>query len=319
MASTKEKNIREIAAELEASQAKPVSKSAAKSKSKSKSAAKPETEEGRARDRVKRYLVQRFYTRFHMSLILASSGFACMLGNWIMLRAGVHAMWVRYPIAITLAYLTFLAGVWLWLQYVGNTCGDGRKQSVVDGGNLPDLVPNFGGGGGGSSVEIPDALRVGGGSFDGGGAGGGWTDANPMQAFAGDASPPVPSGSGFFGDTGKGIGDTLSGFCDLDGEGIVLVVLALVLIFSVLLLSGYIVWFAPDILSEALFGATLAGTLARTAKNNDQAGWVLGVFKKTWWPFAIVFVVSMVFAIYAAIHYPQASTFGGAMAAAVAG
>ncbi|MEP7154499.1 MAG: hypothetical protein ABI905_01905 [Betaproteobacteria bacterium] len=272
------------------------------------------------REGIKRYIVQRFYTRFHMSLILASSGFACMLGNWALLRADVHAMWVRYPIAISLAYLTFMAGVWLWLKYVGNTCADGKKQSFVDGGNIVngDLVPNFGGGGGGS-VEIPDALRVGGGSFDGGGAGGGWTEANPVQAFAGNGSPPAPSGSGFFGDAAKGIGDKLGGFCDLDGEGIVLIVLALLLIFSVLLLSGYIIWFAPDILSEAVFGATLAGTLARTAKNNDEAGWVLGVVKKTWWPFAIVFVVAMVFAVYAAINYPQASTFGSALAAAVAG
>ena len=75
----------------------------------------------------------------------------------------------------------------------------------------------------------------------------------------------------------------------------------------------------PDILSEAVFGATLAGTLARTAKNNDEAGWVLGVVKKTWWPFAIVLVVAMAFAIYAAIHYPNAVTFGGALQAAIAG
>jgi hypothetical protein len=43
----------------------------------------------------------------------------------------------------------------------------------------------------------------------------------------------------------------------------------------------------------------------------------MGVVKKTWWPFAIVFVAAMAFAIYAAIHYPAAKTFGEALAAAV--
>jgi hypothetical protein len=42
------------------------------------------------------------------------------------------------------------------------------------------------------------------------------------------------------------------------------------------------------------------------------------VVKKTWWPFAIVFAGAFAFAIYAAIHYPGAKTFGEAMAAAVA-
>lgn len=86
---------------------------------KSTPAKKPETPEGTARTRIKHYLIQRFYTRFHMSLILMSAGFAAMLGNWALLRAGLGAMWLRYPITISLAYLTFLAGVWLWLQYAG--------------------------------------------------------------------------------------------------------------------------------------------------------------------------------------------------------
>ena len=90
MARAKEKNIREMAAELEASQAKPVSKSS--SKSAKKSVPVPASADDRLRARVKRYLVQRFYTRFHMSLILASSGFAAMLTNWAMLREGVHVM-----------------------------------------------------------------------------------------------------------------------------------------------------------------------------------------------------------------------------------
>jgi hypothetical protein len=38
-------------------------------------------EEKWSREKVKRYLVQRFYTRFHISLILASNGLAAKLTN----------------------------------------------------------------------------------------------------------------------------------------------------------------------------------------------------------------------------------------------
>ena len=296
------------------------SKSKSKSKSTSAPAQAPETPEGRIRERVKRYLIQRFYTRFHMSLILASSGLAAMLTNWALLRAGIDAMWLRYPVAISLAYLTFLAGVWLWLQYIENTRADGnaKAQSFVDGSDLAnvDVVPNFGGGGG--SVELPNLIKGGGGSFDGGGAGGAWTEANPVQAFAGNGASSASSSSSFFGDAAKDFGKNFGDFGDLDGDAIVLIVIALLLIASVVILSGYVIWFAPDILGEALFGATLAGSLARTAKRQDNEGWVLGVVKKTCWPFVVVMAAAMAFATYAAIHYPGAKTLGEALAVAAA-
>ncbi len=280
--------------------------------------------EDQLRARVKKYLIQRFYTRFHMSLILMSAGFAAMLGNWLLLHWGVGQMWLRYPVAITFSYLTFLAGVWLWLQYLSFRRGDGNggtssnANSRVDGGDTLDIV-NLGGGGGAGGFDAPDVVGSGGGSFDGGGASGDWVDANSMQSFVGNPSPSVPAPSGGVSDTFGNIGSKFGDFFDLDGEAIVLIVLALLLVCSVLLLSGYIVWFAPDILGEAVFGATLAGGLAGASRQQDKNGWVMGVVKKTWWPFAIVFAAAMAFAIYAAIHYPAAKTFGEALAAAVAG
>ena len=285
----------------------------AKSK-KRKPVQEPETPESTARTRIKHYLIQRFYTRFHMSLILMSAGFAAMLSNWALLRAGLGAMWLRYPIAISLAYLTFLAGVWLWLQYAGFRREHAPGRSLD--GDVPDGNLLSGGGGGGGSADIGE-FASGGGSFDGGGAAGEWVEANPVQAFASSGPSNVPTSAGGGSDTFGGIGKNLGDFFDLDGEAIVLIVLALLLICSVLILSGYIVWFAPDILGEAVFGATLAGSLARTAKRQDNEGWVMGVVKKTWWPFAIVFSTALAFAIYAAIYYPGAKTFGEAMAAAV--
>ena len=258
------------------------------------------------RDRIKRYLVQRFYTRFHMTLILMSSGLAAMLGNWVQLHAiGVSAMWVRYPIAVGLAYGTFLCGIWLWLRYVGLRPAADASASSFDGGDMADVsLGDLGGSAGGSGSDLPD-LRVGGGGgqFGGGGASASWADAGAVQ------------GSGGGGSSGSSFG--LGGLGDLDADGIILLILALALFAAIFLASGYVIWFAPDILSEAVFGATLAAGLARSAGKQDNEGWVAGVIKKTWWPFAIVLVLAEAVAIFAALNFPKASTLGQALTMAL--
>ena len=293
---------------------------ATKTKTRSKSFTKSSdqalmTPEGKVRTRIKHYLVQRFYTRFHMSLIMMGAGMAAMVSNWALLHWGVTKMWMRYPVAVTCSYLTFLAGVWLWIQYVEFRKDSANKNSSNDGADISDLwIPS--GNSSGSSLEIPSIARGGGGSFDGGGAAGEWAEVAPVQAFTSSsssgASPPSSNG---FKDAFSGFGD----LGDLDGEAAIVIGLALLLIASIFIVSGYILWFAPDILSEAIFGATLAGSLAGAAKREDNQGWVTGVIKKTWWPFAIVFFFAMVFALYAGSHYPAAKTLGEAWQMAKAG
>lgn len=264
------------------------------------------------RQRVKRYIVQRFYTRFHMSLILASSGFAAMLGNWALLHAaGITKMWIRYPIAVSLSYLTFLLGVWLWLKYVGLWQGTRGSESLVDGVDVPDISSGGGGGTGGDGA-LPEGLGKGGGQFGGGGASSAWSEASPAKGLADSASSSASSAGGGSSGSSFSLGD----FGDLDGDGIMLLLLALALIATIFLCSGYVIWFAPDILSEAAFGATLAGGLARTAKRHDSEGWVAGVLKKTWWPFAIVLGMAQAVAVFAAINFPGASTLRGAISMA---
>lgn len=250
------------------------------------------------RDRVKRYLVQRFYTRFHMSLILTSSALAAMLVNWLLLHGGVGAMWLRYPLALGIAYLAFLAGVWLWLRYVGLGQDTDTPNSHTTHLDIPDILPGSGGNTG--HLELP-APRIGGGGFGGGGASSSWAEGESVSALSLPSSVEAASAS----DSGFKLGD----FVDLDGEGLVVVALALLLIAAVFLVSGYVIWFAPDILGEAAFGALLAGGLAKRAKHQDDDGWVTGVVKKTWWPFAVVLALALAFAFFAAANYPQAKTF----------
>lgn len=237
-----------------------------------------------------------------MSLILSSSALAAMLLNWGMLHLGVTAMWIRHPLAVVCAYATFLGGIGLWLRYVGLT----RKPEEPSS-SIADFIDNADTG----DISIGDfagsrtpAIETGGGESGGGGASAFWDGGKPLD-------PPVVNGKS------SGIVDGIGGFGDLDGDAIVLLLLALLLLAAIFLLSGYIIWFAPDILSEAAFGAMLSSSLIRSAKRNDADGWVGGVVKKTWWPFAVVFVVATALAIYATAHYPAAHTLGEAIRLAV--
>jgi hypothetical protein len=275
------------------------------------------------REQFKAALARRYSPRMHMSLILMASGLASMVTSWTLLHAGVHSMVVRYPIAITLAYAVFLLGVWTWLcamGFMGSAKGNDSPNARKSKGSGLDIdLPSGGGGGGGagggggSGVSIP---RGGGGSFDGGGASASFADGRaPMimnlQAQAPDAPTQVAASAGK-----SGGGFDLGG---IDGDGIVLIVLAIALVAVIFVTSGYLIWSAPDVLTEAAFGAALTGTLSRPTAAHASSGWVAGVVKKTWWPYALVLLAAIAFACYAGVHYPEAHTFKQAIHMAVAG
>lgn len=251
-------------------------------------------------------LERRYSPRLHMSLILAASGFSAMIASWSLLHLGVGSMLVRYPIAISIAYATFLVGVWTWLRAMGFIDNDGRSRRGVrslDGADLPLSGSGSGGGGGGGSVSLP---RGGGGSFDGGGA---------SASFAEGQSTPVAFVGKGGGAGGKGGGFSLGD--GIDGDGIVLLLLALVLVAVIFVTSGYLIYVAPDVLTEAAFGAALAGTLTRASRKQSPNGWIAGVVRKTWAPYAVVLVAAIWFAGYASAKFPQAQTFKQAIHMAV--
>ena len=267
------------------------------------------------RERFRAALERRYSPRLHMSLILSASGFAAMIASWSLLHLGVGSMLIRYPVAISLAYATFLVGVWTWLRAMGFIDGEGRSRrdgSSLDGGDIP--ISSGGGGGGGSSGG---GIRGGGGSFDGGGASTSWagqtTTMAAVGASGGESNGGSGSGSGS-GSGGKGSRFSLDG---VDGDGFVLLMLALALVAGIFATSGYLIYCAPDVLTEAAFGAALTGTLGRATRRQSPNGWIAGVVRKTWAPYAVVLVAAIVFAGYAATHFPQATTFRQAIALAV--
>lgn len=263
-----------------------------------------------------------------------------------MLHLGVSSMLVRYPFVVATAYAMFLACVVLWVKYADSAMRyevppeedpgpapklRSRNSSPADAGfDLPSL-----GRGGSSGGGSPGGGVLGrGGGFDGGGASASWAESGPrmpvmpnnamaaqsLASSAGDApaadTPSIASSSG----GSSGSASSKGGFeFDLgDGDGL-LIALAIALVVAVLAASGYLVFAAPDILSEAAFGAVLAGGLARRSKNEDAMGWMSGVVRRTWWPFAIVLVLALVFAGYVHANFPQARTFGEAVHAGLMG
>ena len=257
------------------------------------------------RSRIKAILESHQSPRLDMTIILAASGLGAMLASWILLQFGVDSMTVRYPIAVAVAYGTFLVSVWTWLRVNGFVDNSGRARrgarrfdEVLD---LP--IPS-----GSSITRVASPVpRGGGGTFDGGGA------SASFEAPRAVAVASLDQGSEG-GEVAKEAAGALSG---LDGDGLALLVLALLLVLSIFFTSGYLVWFAPDILAEAAFGALLAAGLARPTARETATGWMMGVARKTWWPFTIVMILALVFAAYAEAHFPEATTFRQAIALAV--
>jgi hypothetical protein len=83
-------------------------------------------------------------------------------------------------------------------------------------------------------------------------------------------------------------------------------VLALLLL-AIFGAGAYLVYAAPEILSEAAFEALLAAGLIKASKKMDGPGWMGSVFKATWIPFVIVLILTGIFGWVAQTHYPHAT------------
>lgn len=227
--------------------------------------------------------MRRSLPRVQMSLILAATGATGFVASFTMLHLGVWRMWIRYPLAVLLAYAVFivLLRVWLFLH--------GRESR----GRMPDLDLNV------SDVVSDLALDSvgqtsagldtfgGGGDFGGGGVGGSWGDS--VSAGLHHASPACDVGSTTVGSGGGGSGgDWLSGLdFDVDSEGCVFFLLALALIVAGVCASLYVVYAAPALLAEILVEGVLLSGLYRgmkRARRGDDGDWLGAALRRTWLP-----------------------------------
>ena len=173
-----------------------------------------------------------------------------------------------------------------------------RRSSLVQ-----DVdVPGFSGSGGGS---WGNGLRL---PFRGGGGGSGGAGATADFGGSSATSGVTPDSPAFALGSGRGStsGHSWGGFdFDFGDDGWVLVAL----IALVAALFGGVAWLvyaAPTILADAAFAGLLSAGLVRSTRHITSGGWIGSVVGHTWFAFALVFVLALVFAVVAQRHFPEA-------------
>ncbi len=243
---------------------------------------KPAMTRARAIQRVKDRLTRESFPRMQMALIVALTGGFGLLASFTLLHLGMGAMAIRYPLALSCAYLLFLFLIWLWL-----------RTNAEDHSDVPDLS------GIAPSPRSPDCSpgirSEGGGDFGGGGASG--TFDGP-----GDASDaPVSSAV-------KDASDAVSAV--VEAEELAIPLLAIALAFGIALASLYVVYIAPALFAEVLVDGALSYALFRHLRGQDPRHWLASTVRHTAAPFAVTAVFLIAVGAAMAAYAPGAKSVG---------
>ena len=218
---------------------------------------------------LKRRLERKSYPRLHASLILLLTGLAGFLVSFTLLRLGVSAMWLRYPVAILFAYGVFLILLRVWLSL--SRPREWYLEDVID--TTLEVVTE--------STDAGGAGFSGGADFAGGGAGGSWgqsvstitTTKSSVSTFTSTKS----SGS--------------SGFSfDLDLDEGLWVLIAVVALLGAVIAAFYVVYIAPVLLAEILLDGVLLAGLYKQVKSIEHRHWLRSALRRTALPAGIVVV-----------------------------
>lgn len=231
---------------------------------------------------VRRRLLRRSIPRLQVSLILSLTALAGFLTSFILLRLDVIQMWLRYSVAILVAYGVFLLllAIWLWLQRRS------LDKDLLDVNVFPE-----------GSSGPGDSLKFGGGGdFGGAGAGGSWQAEAPSSLSA----------------SSTGSGSSSHGFSalDLDLDEGCLIVLAILALIGGIIAALYIVYIAPILLAEILVDGALIAGLYKRVKPIEQRHWLRAAVRRTLLPalLAMLFFMIAGFAFQQAV--PDARTIG---------
>jgi hypothetical protein len=239
------------------------------------------TDKARARriEIIRQRLIRKSRPRILVAVILSLTAFAGFLTSFSLLHLGVTLMWLRYPIAISVAYCVFLLllALWLWLQ---------RRSLDLDP-SLLDFIPT-------EQTQSGESLQFGGGRAGGGGAGGSWTEAassSSAEVSSGDlASPPIG--------------------LDLDLEEGWLLVVAIIALVGGLIASFYLIYIAPVLLAELLVDGILVAGLYRRVKEVEQRHWIRAALRRTLLPAVVVALFFAVAGYTLQRAVPEAHTIG---------
>ena len=229
--------------------------------------------------RVRGDLERDSFPRLQMLLLVTLTGASGFAASYLFLRAGIVEMWLRYLVAFGVAYLIFLALLWLWLRT--------RAEDYID---IPDIS--------GLHSSDPDSSGTGysgnGGSFGGGGASSSF-DA-PSEDFS------------VFDDTSNTVGDAISTASEAEEFAIPLVVLVLIgtLVFS----SLFMVYSAPALFAELMVDGVLTVSLYRKIRKLETRHWLETAVRRTALPFVLTATIVSASGWAMTLYAPEAHSIG---------
>lgn len=242
----------------------------------------PAMSRARAIQRAKDRLTRDSFPRMQMALIVSLTGVFGLLASFTLLHLGVDAMAIRYPLALSLAYLLFLFLIWLWLRT--------NASDYTDVPDLSGMGPNPR-----SSGCSPGIRSEGGGDFGGGGASGSF-DGPGDVSDASESSAMTPAS------------DAVSAV--VEAEELAIPLLAIALAFGIALASLYVVYIAPALFAEVLVDGALSYALFRHLRGQDPRHWLASTVRHTAAPFAVTAIFLVVVGAAMAAYAPGAKSVG---------
>lgn len=215
------------------------------------------------------------YPRLQMMSLVAITGAVGFLASYGLLRFGLDQMWVRYVVACAIAYLAFLALLWLWMR--------SRMDGHFDAADAPSFDH-------GTSGET--AWSGGGGQSGGAGASSSFDASNTSSSLSAEDA----------------VGEAFGSVPDVDEFAIPLLAIALVLV--LLLSSLFIVYSAPVLFAEVLLDGVLAASLYRRLRRIETRHWLDTAIRRTVWPFVMTATLLGVIGFGMARYVPEADSIG---------
>jgi hypothetical protein len=240
-------------------------------------------------ERLKRFLLGHSHPRLQMLSILSVAGLAGFLASVLLHWLGLRAMWLRYPIAVGIAYLVFLGLIGLWLSLQ-------RRYSRARAYQQPRPVGTGGDSGAG------DIIYSGADMID--------DDDFSILSLAGSSGSSASSSDGE--SLLKGAGDLADG--DIKGILILIVVgLIVVALCAALVAGAYVIWQAPVLFAEVLVNGGLMAGMARRLRPQPEQHWTAGVIRRTWFPALLVAITFCAVGATLAYFVPGAHSMGQAV------
>jgi hypothetical protein len=227
--------------------------------------------------RIRDELEKRSYPRLQMMLLVILTGGAGFLASFVLMMKGVDSLALRYPLAVGIAYLAFLALLWMWLR-VGVDSLDGPEQ-VLEG--IVQLLPE----GNPRATTVHAHAHT-------------PAEAEPLVELP---DVPVPS---------------VGSVADADELAIPLAVILIIagIVLTVLVASFSVVYSAPVLFAEMLLDGVLAASLYRRLRRIERRHWLHSAIRRTIVPFAITAALMAAAGWGLSVYAPGAYTLGEAIA-----